>query len=187
MPYLEPFLRDILQAYIQSITKLLRRIYIRAPKELGLPDDKVLEVIKPLYGIPESGLHLFLTYSTQHIESLHMRQSTINPCLFYNRDDEGLHGIILPQFDDSLSFRNISFVDDEERESVDFKSKPRTMLNHEPSHFNGITIRHYKTSHTPPTHTSTTPFDAKLPPTNQGTHREQTDSAADLIVASPGP
>ena len=44
-------------AYIQSHTQLERDVYIRAPDKLGLEEVYVLKVVKPLYGIPESGLH----------------------------------------------------------------------------------------------------------------------------------
>lgn len=52
MPKLDPFLRDIIQAYIQSLTKLGRRIFISAPKELGLGDERaalVLDLSEPPY------------------------------------------------------------------------------------------------------------------------------------------
>lgn len=49
---LDAILRDIIQAYIQAVSTLTRRVFILAPKEMGIPDGYVLEVIKPLYGIP---------------------------------------------------------------------------------------------------------------------------------------
>lgn len=58
----KPFLRDISQAYLQSDTSLEREVCIYPPPELGLPDETVLKVMKPLYGIPESGLRWYLTY-----------------------------------------------------------------------------------------------------------------------------
>lgn len=58
---LDAILRDIIRAYIQAISKLTRRVFIHAPKEMRLSDEYVLEFIKPLYGIPESGLHWYLT------------------------------------------------------------------------------------------------------------------------------
>lgn len=49
------FTCDVKQVCIQSETHLERRIYIRAPREMLLPEQAVLYVVKPLYGIPESG------------------------------------------------------------------------------------------------------------------------------------
>jgi len=55
------YLRDISQAYIQSLTKLNRDFFITAPEELtsqlGVPKDAILKIVKPLYGVPEAGNH----------------------------------------------------------------------------------------------------------------------------------
>jgi hypothetical protein len=55
------YLRDISQAYVQSATNLNREFYVRPPRELqnelGLGEDSVLKVLKPLYGVPEAGNH----------------------------------------------------------------------------------------------------------------------------------
>lgn len=102
IPEIIPFLYDIVQAYIQYITRLLRRVSLKAPKELVLPDNQVLEVIKPLYVIPESGLHCFMMYSTHHIERMRTIQSSIDPCLLYMRGKDGFNGIVLLQVYESL-------------------------------------------------------------------------------------
>ncbi len=55
------YLRDISQAYVQSITTLNREFYIIPPhelaKQLNLDDNSVVKVLRPLYGVPESGNH----------------------------------------------------------------------------------------------------------------------------------
>lgn len=48
------YIRDISQAYVQSLTKLNREFYATPPKEMNL-GDWILKVIKPLYSIPEAG------------------------------------------------------------------------------------------------------------------------------------
>lgn len=140
-PDLDPFLRVIIQAYIQSLSKLERRIFIRAPKEMDLPEGYVLEVVKPLYGIPESGLHWYMSYLTHHLESLNMVKSKVDPCVLIKRTNDKLTGMILLQVDDSLGFGNKDFLAEEEMASTQFKSKPRSSLTTAPSSFNGLTIR----------------------------------------------
>ena len=54
-------LRDITQAYVQSKSELNRAFYIRPPpelgEELGITQGAILQVIKPLYGVPKAGNH----------------------------------------------------------------------------------------------------------------------------------
>lgn len=50
------YTRDVSQAYTQAEDDLDRRVCIEAPAEMVLGPDFVLLCVKPLYGIPESGL-----------------------------------------------------------------------------------------------------------------------------------
>lgn len=47
------FTRDITQAYIQSHHDLERKVFIRTPTYMDLPENVVLQVVKPLYAITE--------------------------------------------------------------------------------------------------------------------------------------
>jgi hypothetical protein len=49
------YLKDILQAYIQSDTELYRDLYIKLPIKLEIAHNIVFKVIKPLYKIPKVG------------------------------------------------------------------------------------------------------------------------------------
>jgi hypothetical protein len=121
------YLRDVSMAYTQSTTKLERRVFLRPPKEMQLADDEVLHCLKPLYGIPESGLHWFCTYSAHHMTNLAMTQSRAERCLFYRREGDELSVTTL-QVDDSWGTGTRKFLEDEERESRRFVTKPRTMM-----------------------------------------------------------
>lgn len=90
-----PYTRDISQAYIQSQTFLERDIYKRATKELGLPDGFVLNVMKPLYGIPEYVLRWYFTYITHNLETLKMCLTRADPCALTRRTNVNLYGMIL--------------------------------------------------------------------------------------------
>lgn len=136
-------LRDISQAYVQSQTKLNRDFYIKPPPELkdilGLDDDSVLKVVKPLYGVPEAGNHWYKTYHDHHTEKLGMIESTYDPCLLYRRDANELSMIGL-QTDDTLILCNDSFAELEEVELqiAKFQAKKReTLAVGQPLKFNG--------------------------------------------------
>ena len=77
------YLQDISQAYVQSNTHLNRDIFIQAPLELGLSSDLILQVVKPLYRVPEAGNHWFNTYHRHHLDKLHMAVLTYDPCLLH--------------------------------------------------------------------------------------------------------
>lgn len=140
-PELRPFTRDITQAYVQAHTRLERLVFITAPSEMGLPEGYVLKVVKPLYGIPESGLHWYLTYLNHHLQTLGMKRSKVDPCVLYRRTGQKLEGIIVLQVDDSLGAGMETFLNEESQASKAFRCKERTPVNETPVVFNGISIR----------------------------------------------
>lgn len=144
LPAMKSFIRDISQAYVQSETRLERPVYVRALSEMGLGPDKVLLVTKPLYGIPESDLHWFITYHDHHTKELVMNSTRGDSCLLYKRDESGLSGITALQVDDSYGHGTDEFFDTEENGSRRFKCKPRQKLETGISvMFNGCHITAY--------------------------------------------
>ena len=113
--HMNTYTRDITQAYIQSQTQLERDVYIKAPDELGLDEDYVLKVVKPLYGIPESGLHWYLTYLSHHLDTLKMVRAQCDPCVLLRRNQDDLERLILLQVDDSLGVGTPDFLEEEEQ------------------------------------------------------------------------
>jgi hypothetical protein len=142
----ELYLRDITQAYTQSKSKLNRVFYIHPPPELtaqlGMNNDVILQVVKPLYGVPESGNHWFKTYHGHHTEQLGMTQSTYDPCFLYRnslstKEPRSFVGL---QTDDTLILGNTLFADLEEQKlkSEGLISKDRESLAQDrPIKFNG--------------------------------------------------
>lgn len=81
--------RDMKQVHAQRTSDVARSVYCRPPQELGASDDYVLVVLRPIYGLPEAGLYLFLSYSKFHIDDLGMRPTSLDPCLLYKREGIG--------------------------------------------------------------------------------------------------
>ena len=116
-------------------------MYLKPPKEMGLPDDFVLLAIKPIYGVPESGLHWFVTYQGHHCTRLGMKETRIDPCLLYLRKGSTVHAVTALQVDDNLGHGDAEFLADEEKYSELFESKPRLIFQSGTSTtFNGATI-----------------------------------------------
>lgn len=136
--------RDITQAYPQSKSQLAREIFVHLPHELKkkFPQGTILRVVKPLYGIPEAGMHWFATYQVHHLENLHMETSTYDPCLLITKDGYDF-GITALQTDDTLYLGMPKFMESEQ-EQLDiagFKAKPRQDLTTgDQTDFNGCRI-----------------------------------------------
>jgi hypothetical protein len=80
-----------------------------------------------LYGIPESGLHWFMTYMHHHRTELGMNQARADKCFLYRRDDGGISVTTL-QVDDSFGTGTPEFLQDEENHSLEFRCKPRQLI-----------------------------------------------------------
>jgi len=124
-------LRDISQAYTQSATDLQRDILLRIPKEMQnrYPDGMVFQVIKPLYGIAEAGLHWFATYQKHHREHLNCVPSSYDPCLLISKIGHSF-GIVGMQTDDTLNLGEPAFIQNEHSQLVKagFKAKPAQII-----------------------------------------------------------
>ncbi|KAI0991966.1 hypothetical protein K3495_g16220, partial [Podosphaera aphanis] len=143
-------LRDVSQAYVQSTTNLNRKIFAKPPKEIlhTLPQNSILHIKKPLYGIPEAGTHWFQTYQKHHIEKLSMVQSTFDPCLLHTEKSD-LFGVVGIQTDDTLFTGNDKFVNLENNEIIKAKILTKPVQKLHPDNqiiFNGGIIIHDDTS-----------------------------------------
>lgn len=107
---MEMFTRDVTQVSIQSDTPLESHVYIAAPAEMKLPPDTVLKVVHPLYGISESGLHWYQTYSNHHIDHMNMFRTTIDPCVLVQHSGKKLTGLVILQVDDWMGIGTPNFL-----------------------------------------------------------------------------
>lgn len=58
-------------------------MYFEVPKELGLPPENIMMLIRPLYGLPEAGMYWFYTYRRFYTTELGMKSSDHNLCLLF--------------------------------------------------------------------------------------------------------
>lgn len=123
-----PFTSDITQDYLQIQTDLERDVYFMAPSEINLACGTVLKVVKPLYGIPESGLHWYLTYPDRHTERLNMQGATIEPCVMMKHHDGKQFGAVILQFEDISGIGTETILSEEDDAACYLKSKPQKWL-----------------------------------------------------------
>ena len=125
-------LQDITQAYTQSKTKLNRTVICHLPVKLKkrYPEDTILLVVKPLYGLAKAGNHWFATYLDHHKEKLGMDMSPYDACLLITKDGDENFGIAGLQTDNILNIGTEVFMKKKETEIMEakFKAKTRTIL-----------------------------------------------------------
>jgi hypothetical protein len=84
--------RDVEQAYMQS-NHLQRDIFTTPPREAKLPDNKILKIALPHYGLVESSTCFFESYYPVFTETLGMRSAAFYPCFLYQANSDTLTGI----------------------------------------------------------------------------------------------
>lgn len=117
--------RDVKQAYLQSMSDLLRNAHLLPPKHMSIGPDKMTKVIKPHCGMTEAGACWWKTFLCYHIKNLKMQQQALDPCFFCKKKDGRLQGMAGAIVGDALGAGNIELSDLEERESKKFEVKKR--------------------------------------------------------------
>lgn len=124
--------QDITQAYIQSSEKLMRHIYIKPSKELRLSKDYLLKLLKPLYGLSDSGDSWYSTFTSHLKDDLYdlcMSSCITDPALFFKTIDGQLRGVVGCYVDDTISTGDSDFQKESLLTGEKFESKPREEKN----------------------------------------------------------
>ena len=128
----EVWTSDIKQAYLQSAEELSREIFIENPvAEFELKPDECLQLIKPLYGLCESGDLWHQTMDKHHREDLGMKPLRSDPALYVLVDNHRLKGLAGGYVDDLLragdrKFRQLASKTREKFEVAKDKGLPCT-------------------------------------------------------------
>jgi Reverse transcriptase (RNA-dependent DNA polymerase) len=73
---------DVIAAYVQSAENLQRDVFVR-PSCMKLGPKELIRIVKPLYGLPDSGDYWGETFRNHHILDLLMKQTTGDFSLFF--------------------------------------------------------------------------------------------------------
>lgn len=144
------FTRYVSQAYLQSDTTVQRPIYNRPPGVLQLPSHTLPRVDRPIYGLPEAGVHWFRTYHNHSRDTLKLQPSILDPWFLYTPrglSDHLSHPTVPPGFtclqtDDTGNVGKSSFIEPEISALQNFDYKDPIFIHDEDSvTFNGSTIK----------------------------------------------
>jgi Reverse transcriptase (RNA-dependent DNA polymerase) len=87
------FPTDVTQAYLQSAEPLMRDVYFKPSAEFELSVTQVLNLLRPLYGLADSGDYWGRTLLNHLKEELRMKQTVGDPAMFFKMLDSKLQGI----------------------------------------------------------------------------------------------
>lgn len=101
---------DVKQAYLQAAEPLSREVYIkRAVPEFELSPHECLQLLRPLYGLCESGDLWFETLTNHHRDKLGMASARSDAALFSKMKDNKLIGLSGVYVDDMLRVGTAEF------------------------------------------------------------------------------
>lgn len=120
---------DVSQAYLQSADRLMRDVFIKPSREFELNPDQLLQLLKPLYGLPDSGDYWHTTFA-QHIEKdLGMTRMVGDLSTFFKYIRGRLAGIAGTYVDDCLMTGNDEFRKLTDKTLQRFDSRDRVVDN----------------------------------------------------------
>lgn len=120
---------DVSQAYVQSASKLLRDVYLKPSKELEIPGNCLVKLLRPLYGLADSGDYWHDTFTKRMKQDLGMATSAANMSLFFKNVSGQLKGLMATYVDDAVCTGDADFSKLTEKTSQMFETKPRSFDN----------------------------------------------------------
>lgn len=123
------FLHDVMQAYLQAKDKLTRAVYLNPKPEdrhlFGLLTDYLLKLVKPLYGLCDSGDYWNITIDDHLKHDLCMTKAVSDVSLYFKFKGDQLYGITGNYVDDNINAGTPEFEKETEATLKKFESKPR--------------------------------------------------------------
>lgn len=93
---------DVTMAFLQSATKGMRKIFVEGLPEMELDANEVLELLRPLYGLADSGDRWHATLQHHHVADLQMEALDSEPAFYFRCMGERLIGLSGLYVDDIL-------------------------------------------------------------------------------------
>ena len=123
------FSTDVTQAYLQNADQLVRDVYLKPSKEFELALDKILKLLKPLYGLADSGEYWGKTLSEHLLKDIGMKSTLRDEAVFYKMMKNSLAGLCATYVDDILQAGNEEFSQLMKKTEEKFQCKSRDYDN----------------------------------------------------------
>ena len=120
---------DVSQAYLQSESNLLRDVYFKPSKEFDLSSGQLLKLLRPLYGLADSGDYWNATFESHIKEYFGMQATAGGMSFFFKKVHQKLSGLLGTYLDDSFLAGDKEFLKLSQKIQQRFESKQREMDN----------------------------------------------------------
>jgi Reverse transcriptase (RNA-dependent DNA polymerase) len=107
----------------------MRDAYIKPPAEFELNANQVLKLLRPLYGLADSGDYWGSTLLNHLKEELGMMQTAGDPAMFFKMLDSKLQGMCSTHVDDALHAGNKVYEEITEKTMKRFKCRDKEIYN----------------------------------------------------------
>lgn len=101
------FLHDVSQAYLQSTEDMTRTVYLKPKAEdrkwFDVAENEALQLMKPLYGLCDSGDYWNVTIKRHITEDLSMTPCISDPSMYLKHENDSLIGMTGNYVDDELN------------------------------------------------------------------------------------
>lgn len=131
------FSTDVTQAYLQSNQELQREVFLNAPPELHLNHDQLLKLLKPLYGLPDSGDYWARTMKHHLVQQMGMTPTLGDKSFFFKHIRDELHGLCATYVDDALQAGDPQYIQQSKTTEKVFECRKR---EYKEIKFSGIQI-----------------------------------------------
>ena len=109
---------DVTRAFLQT-SEIEREVYVRAPKEAGLPSNRVWLLKRPAYGLVDASRGFYINQATKLVE-FGMEVCKMDPAFFFYHSDGStalsevrkLSGMVATHVDDSLTAGDAKYRND---------------------------------------------------------------------------
>ncbi len=92
----------ISQAYLQSSSELLPEVYLKPNRQIKIPAGYKLKLLRPLYGLADSGDYWHATFAQYLTHDLGMNDLSSDMSLFFRRARGQVPGLLASYADDTL-------------------------------------------------------------------------------------
>lgn len=123
------WVQDVSQEYLQASEKLGRKLFIKPTAEFQLSEDKLLSLLKPLYGLSDSGDYWNNALAKHLTQDVKMIPSTGGLSLYSRRGVDGIIRVVASYIDDTIYCGTKEFEEESKVTAETFKSSERICNN----------------------------------------------------------